>query len=275
MQRKPIVFPRILGFLLAAMLGGCNSKRPAPSGQPRAVMALVAASAQDAVNDLSPRFTADTGVEVHVVADDSGKLAQQIANGAPAQVFLSANKKWVDFLAGKGLIAERTDLLGNSLVIVVPANGKATVHDPADLLAPQIAHIALAGPNVPAGIYGRQALTKLGLLDKLEEQKKIVSGENVRATLAYAERGETEAAIVYSTDARISDKVRAVYTFPASTHDPIVYPLVLLMPEAKTADGGSDAGRKFYDFLKSPAAADAFRRRGFGTPETPDHLPKS
>ena len=202
---------RLRSLLVTAVLGaivtGCGrAKEP--------ITALVAASTCDAVKELADRFTGETGIEVRLAADDSGKLAQQIANGAPAQVFLSANEKWAKYLVDKGLTAEDFSLLGNSLVIVVPADSPTKALKPDDLLDVGVRRIALAGPTVPAGMYARQALTKLKLLEPLEKAKKIVSGDNVRTTLAYAERGEVEAAIVYSTDALISDKVRAVFTFP-------------------------------------------------------------
>ncbi len=248
---------------LLSVLIGCHSSA---GPKPQSVTALVAASTRDAVKELADRFTGETGIEVRLAADDTGKLAQQIANGAPAQVFLSANEKWAKYLDDKGLTAEKVSLLGNSLVIVVPAGSATKTLKPEDLLGADIKRIALAGPTVPAGMYARQALGKLKLLEPLEKAQKIVSGENVRVTLAYAERGEVEAAVVYSTDALISSKVRAVFTFPAELHEPIVYPLVLLKPAADVAGGSSDGGRRFYDYLKSSAAGETFRHYGFQVP---------
>ena len=138
----------------------------------------------------------------------------QISEGAPAQLFLSANEKWADFVKEKGLAQDTKVLLGNSLVIVVPQGNPAGVKQPKDLTNAQVKRIAVAGPTVPAGIYARQALKKLNIWDGLEENKKIISGENVRVTLTYVERGEAEAGIVYATDAHGSSKqVEVVYTF--------------------------------------------------------------
>ena len=222
------------------------------------------------MGDLAGSFKAETGVDVQVVADDSAKLAQQIVNGAPADLFLSASPKWTDHLDEKGMLARRTPLLGNRLVLVVPKGNSAGVSDPTDLLTPRVKHLALAGPHVPAGMYARQALGKLGLLGKLDQQHKIVSGENVRITLAYAERAEVEAAVVYSTDARISSKIETVFVFPESLHDAIIYPLALIKPTS----GGKPAAAatRLYDYLQQPPAAEVFRRRGFqwlGTPSNP------
>jgi molybdate transport system substrate-binding protein len=136
------------------------------------------------------------------------------------------------------------------------------VTGPRDLTGAEVRRVALAGPNVPAGIYARQALQKLRLWDALEKGRRVVSGENVRVTLAYVERGEVEAGIVYSTDARITKQVEQVHAFDPSTHDPIRYPLVLLQRGA-----GHAGARKFYDYLRSPGAGEVFRKYGFSVLE--------
>ncbi len=180
---------------------------------------------------------------------------------APADLFLSASPKWTDHLDEKGLLARHVPLLGNQLVLVVPTGNAAGVSGPEDLLTSRVTRLALAGSKVPAGMYARQSLGKLGLLDQLEQQHKIVSGNNVRATLVYVERGEVEAAIVYSTDVRVSGKVETVFEFPESLHDPIVYPLALLKPTSGSEPAA--AAIRLYDYLQQPLAAEVFRRRGF------------
>jgi molybdate transport system substrate-binding protein len=149
-------------------------------------------------------------------------------------------------------------LLGNTLVLVVPRGNPARVARPEDLAADAVRKLALAGPTVPAGIYARQALAHLHLLEPLEKEHKIAAGENVRVTLAYVERGEAEAGVVYGSDARITDKVEVAFTFPASTHAPIVYPLVLL----RAAEPNAGA-RRFYDYLQGPESATVFLKHGF------------
>jgi molybdate transport system substrate-binding protein len=129
---------------------------------------------------------------------------------------------------------------------------------PADLTEGAVRWLALAGPAVPAGKYARQALQNLGLWDQLQTQHKVVSGEDVRRTLAYVERGEAEAGIVYATDARITDRVQAVYTFDPSTHAAVRYPLVLLKAGAE-----NPAACRFFDYLLSPGSAAVFRKYGF------------
>ncbi len=240
----------------AAALAGCTGATNDTQADRRPVLALVAASTKDAVREIADAFATEGNGVVRVSADDSSKLAQQIAEGAPADLYLSANEKWADFVADNGLARDRTLLLGNSLVIVVPTANPAGVRKPQDLTGAAVKRLAVAGPTVPAGMYARQALGKLGLWGELEG--KVVSGESVRVTLAFVERGEAEAGVVYATDAKISDRVEQVFEFDAATHEPIRYPLVLL----KAAEG-HPAARPFYDYLQSPRAAEVFRKYGF------------
>jgi molybdate transport system substrate-binding protein len=249
--------------LLCLPLLGCSrgpaSTSPASSlGRSGSVLVLVAASTKDAAQESAAGFSKETGIEVKINADDSSKLATQIVNDAPGDIFLSANEEWAVFVKDKDFAQESVPLLGNGLVIVVPRGNPAQVNKPEDLTGPTVKRIAVAGPTVPAGIYARQALTKLDLWDQLEKAKKVVAGDNVRVALTYVERGEVEAGIVYSTDARVTDQVQAVYTFEPGSHDPIVYPLVLTKAGGKNA-----AGRKFYDYLQSPRAAAIFKKYGF------------
>jgi molybdate transport system substrate-binding protein len=244
-----------LALLTIVSVAGCGGPRPPV---PEAVLCLAAASTKDAVEEIAAGFSAETGTTVKVHADDSSRLAQQIVNGAPADVFLSANERWADHVQDKGYAAEVHPLLGNTLVVVVPRGNPAGVHKPEDLAGPAVKRLAVAGPSVPAGIYAQQALTRLKLWDDLEAAKKVVTGENVRVTLAYVERGEAEAGVVYGTDARITDQVETAYTFDAATHEPIVYPVVLLK-----AGATNEAARRFYEDLRSLRAAEVFRKHGF------------
>ncbi len=251
-----------LGWLAVSVLG-CGRTNDAGSTCAGKVtsgplLALVAASTKDAVREVSDRFTRQSGVEVKISADASSKLAQQIVNAAPADVFLSANEEWADFVKDKGFALEVRPLFGNTLVLVVPAGNPSHVAGPEDLSGAAVQKVAVAGPAVPAGIYARQALRGLKLWDELEKQRKIVSGENVRTTLAYVEQAEVDAGVVYGTDAKITPKVQTVYTFAPSTHDKIVYPLVLLHSGTK-----NEAARKYFDFLCSDQAAEVFYGYGF------------
>jgi molybdate transport system substrate-binding protein len=244
-------------LLLALLMFGCTRGNDTPSaGGP--VVAFVAASTKDAVQEVASAFTAEKQTDVKINADDSSKLAMQIAEEAPAHVFLSANEKWANFVSEKGFADKTTLLFGNALVIVTPKGNPAGVHSAADLLNTALKRVAVAGPTVPAGIYARQALKKLKVWDALDADKKVVSGENVRVTLTYVERGEADAGVVYATDARVSEAVDLVYTFPADTHAPIRYPLVLLK-----AGRTSSSARAFFEYLQSRTAMGVFAKHGF------------
>jgi len=244
----------LLGVIVVLAVSGCGKGQNGPGP----VLVFVAASTRDAVQKIAADFTEQHGIEVRISADASSRLASQIGRDAPADLFLSANDEWAQFVKDNGYAAEVHPLLGNALVLVVPEGNPARVTGPKDLTGSALRRLALAGPAVPAGKYARQALEKLGLWDDLERQKKVVSGEDVRVALAYVERGEAEAGIVYATDARITDKVRQVYAFDPSTHDPVRYPLVLLK-----AGREKEGARKFYEFLQSSRAAKVFERHGF------------
>ncbi len=231
------------------VLSACNSAKPG-------VMVFVAASAADAVESVSVQFESETGIAISVNAASSSVLAQQIAAGANADLFLSANVAWVDYLVERDHVESRVDLLKNGLVLVVPT-GDVAIHSPDDLLGDDVRRIAVADTDsVPAGQYAKKALIALGLWDALE--KKLIPGGDVRQALAYLERGEADAGIVYATDALISGKVRPVYGFKDEVTGPIVYPLVL------TRRGGdSEAARQFFEFLQLPDIRTEFGKRGF------------
>ena len=244
--------------VLAATAFGCGKRADEQQG---VVLAFVAASTKDATRAAANLFTKETGVEVKVSDGASSRLAAQIAHDAPADLFLSASEEWADFVKDKGFVAESRLFLANSLVIVVPKENPGHVVRPEDLIRDGVRHVAVAGAPFPAGVYGRQALKKLGLWDALE--KKLVPADDVRQALAYVARGEAEAGIVYATDARVTGRVRQVYEFSPSVHDPIRYPLVLLK-----AGREKESARRFYEFLQSPRAAAVFKEHGF-TPLAP------
>ncbi len=219
---------------------------------------LVAASTQDAVAEIARAFEKKTGVKIVISPGPSNALANQIINGAPADLYLSANRQWAEKVRTEGLAADVRPLLGNGLVIVVPRGNPAKIAAPADLAKQPVRRIALAGEKVPAGIYAQQSLEKLQLYRRLAGQRKIVRGEDVRAALGYVERGEVEAGIVYATDAKLSTKVTAVYTFDPQTHAKIVYPLVLTKRGKR-----NPAATKFEAYLLSDKAAAVFAQFGF------------
>jgi molybdate transport system substrate-binding protein len=196
-----------------------------------------------------------------VVYGGSNALARQIEAGAPAQVFISADEDWMDYLDRRGSLVpgSRSNLLGNTLVLIAPASSRQALRiAPGFALAPALGggKIAMANPDsVPAGKYGRTALESVGVWQSVEKQ--VVRTDNVRAALALVARGEAAFGIVYRTDALAEKSVRIVDTFPEATHAPIVYPAALVRPDASTA------ARAFLEFLRSGAARPTWQKYGF------------
>ena len=197
-------------------------------------------------------------IAVQISTGPSNGLAQQILAGAPADVFLSASRQWATAITEAGLASETVELLTNRMVLIVPKGNPAGVQEPSDLASARVTRVAIAGENVPAGTYAEQALRNLKLLDLLQQSNKLARGSDVRVTLAYVERAEAEAGIVYATDARVSQQVEVVKELDPRSYDPVVYPVVLLkrIPER-------DAPRGFFDFLQSAKARAVFDHFGF------------
>jgi molybdate transport system substrate-binding protein len=195
----------------------------------------------------------------------SSALARQIEHGAPAEIFISADLDWMDYLAERTLIrtGSRTNLLGNRLVLIAPKGKAVSLKiDKGVGLAAALGRerLALANPDVvPAGKYARAALISLGVWDSVAN--RIAPTENVRAALLLVSRAEAPLGVVYQTDARIEPGVVVVDTFPESTHPPITYPIALLRP-------ASPGAAKVLEFLKSPAARAVFERHGFTAPQS-------
>jgi len=242
-------FGLVLGFLVG--LAGCAGPKA------DSITVFAAASTREVMERLAADFQKDTGAPVTLNFGPSSGLARQIEQGANADLFLSADKSWADYLADKNLVAERRDLLTNKLVIIVPGDSARSIKTLADLTQPEIHRIALAGPAVPAGTYARKALQNAGLWDQLKD--RVVEGSDVRAALAYVTRGEAEAGLVYATDAAGNSKVRIALEVDPKLHDPIRYPLVLLKQDSPHA-----VARRFYDYLATPHAAQVFTDTGFG-----------
>ncbi len=237
---------------------GSQPGAPRVEKPPRAdVMVFAAVSTTEAINEITRRFSEKHGVTVRVNAAGSSRLAQQVAFGADADVFLAANADWVDFLQGRGMVAKRRNLLGNRLVIIVPNDSELEISKPEDLTNLRVRHLAVADPQaVPAGIYARQALERLGLWTRL--RAKAAAADDVRAALTYVATGSAQAGIVYATDAAASKAVRVVYAVPEDLSDPIVYPAALLKGARENR-----MAQAFYDYLASPEAAEVFEGAGF------------
>ena len=243
----------------AAGLAAALAPGLAAAGQ---ITVFAAASMTNAMAEVEERFEAATGHDVLVSLAGSSALARQIRQGAPADVFISANPGWMDRLQEDGLIADatRVDLLSNAMVLIAADAGAAPVEigpdmDLAGLLDGGRLAMALVDA-VPAGIYGKAALESLGLWDSVAP--RVAQAGNVRAALAFVATGEAPYGIVYATDAVAEDDVAVVGTFPAETHPPIVYPAAAL------AERDTTLTRSFLDFLRGPEAQAAFARQGFG-----------
>jgi molybdate transport system substrate-binding protein len=243
-----------VGLLLT--LVGCAAK-------PQTLPIFVAMSTKEAVEAIARDFEAQTGTHVMCNPAASSTLAQQIAQGADADLFLSADERWANYLADKGLVAERRDLLRNRLVVVTPADRPLHLRQLSDLADGEIKRLALALDPVPAGRYARESLKNAGLWQQVKD--RVQEYGDVRATLAVVTRGEVDAGLVYATDAAATDKVRVALEVPEKLHAPIRYPLVLLR-----RTGGSPAARAFYDFMDSETARIHFRKAGFQIELTTD-----
>lgn len=252
---------RFLSAALALAIGLGMGGLGMGSAQAQGTVVFAAASTKDAMTDIGKAFAASGKGKVTFSFGSSGDLAKQIENGAPVGVFISADTKWVDYLAKKNLLVDGStkNLLGNSLVLIAPQNSDMSVvlMEGAPLAkALGDGKLALADPDsVPAGRYGKAALTKLGIWDQVSPH--VVGAKDVRATLALVELGEAAGGIVYATDAAISKKVKVVATFPESSHPKIVYP-VALVKDHDTAEA-----KAFYDYMAGPEAAAVWQKYGF------------
>ena len=242
---------------LAVVLGLAVSA----SASAEQVTVFAAASLTTVLTELAQQYQKQYPADqVRLSFASSSTLARQIAQGAPAQVFVSADLKWMDHLQRQQQIevSSRTNLLGNRLVLIAPAaQARALSLQPNAAWATGYrGRLCMGSPDsgVPAGLYAKQAWVSLKLWDQLKS--RMVGTEDVRGALAFVERGECDLGVVYRTDAKDSPKVKIVAMFPASSHTPIVYPAAL-MPKP------SQSARRFFSYMQSPAAGRVFMRHGF------------
>jgi molybdate transport system substrate-binding protein len=231
------------------------------AAEDRTLTVFAAASMKNALDEIDTAFTAKSGIKVSASYAASSTLAKQIEQGAPADVFISADVKWMDYAIGKKTIDEptRVNLLGNSIVLIAPKDSKVDHVD----ISPGFDLAKLAGDgkiatgdvkSVPVGKYAKAALEKLGAWQAAEP--KFAMAESVRAALTLVARSEAVLGIVYSTDAKVEPGVKIVGTFPADTHPPIIYPV------AATANAKSEA-KDYLDYLHSSAAKTVLEKYGF------------
>lgn len=223
------------------------------------IQVFAAASLTDALQEIAAAYEKASGDKVLLNLGASSALARQIQEGAPADLFFSADEAKMDGLEKRGLVLKgtRRSLLSNTLVIVVPADSNLKISSANDLATSKIRALALAEPqSVPAGIYAKEYLRAKKLWGKVIN--KTIPTENVRGALAAVESGNVDAGIVYKTDAQISKKVKIAFEVPAADGPKISYPLAV-MAESRQ----QEAARKLLAYLESPAALDVFRRYGF------------
>jgi molybdate transport system substrate-binding protein len=221
---------------------------------------FAAASLKNALDEIVVGFDKEKNTKAIVSYGASSALAKQIESGAPADIFISADLDWMDYVEKKGLVAPgtRKDLLGNRLVLIAPAKQPLKLQPAPGFpisAALKNGRIALAEPNsVPAGKYAKAAFEKLGVWDQISG--KVAAAENVRAALLLVARGEAPLGVVYQTDANAEPDVMVAGVFPADSHPPIVYPVAALK-------GAKADAAPFLEFLASPASRRVFEKHGF------------
>jgi molybdate transport system substrate-binding protein len=256
MRKRAYLLVSLLVVVLQsiAVLGSARAQGTNP-------IVFAAASLQDALNDVAAQWQRQSGKKATISYAASNTLIKQIEQGAPADLFFSADVDWMDYGQQHNLIKSetRTNLLGNRLVLVAPKDSTVSLDiRPGFDLATALKGGRLAMglvDAVPAGKYGKAALEKLGAWDGVKD--KIAQAENVRAALLFVERGEAPLGIVYQTDAVSDPAVKIVGTFPADSHPPIIYPV------AQTKNSTSPDALAFLNYIRSPAARPAFERQGF------------
>lgn len=248
---------------LVVVVAAIGLAPPLRAAEQEPITVFAAASMTDALQDLAQRYMADGGGDVRFSFAASSSLARQVEAGAPADIFISANVEWMDYLAERNLIVadSRTDPVGNNLVMIAPVDSSLSHVD----IAPGFDIAALVGANgkiatgdpahVPVGIYAQQALEHLGVWSTAEPI--IARADSVRAALALVERGETPIGVVYSTDARANSKVKIVGVFPQDSYPSIIYPFAIV----KGRD--QEPVRRFFSFITTGPAAKVYEKFGF------------
>ncbi len=251
---------RLAGVFLGLVFAGFSAASPAQA-EDKTLTVFAAASMKNALDDIDAAFTARTGIKVAASYAASSTLAKQIEQGAPADVFLSADTDWMDYAVSKKTINEptRVNLLGNAIVLIAPKDSK--IDNVAIAQGFDLAKLAGDGriatgdvKAVPVGKYAKAALEKLGAWQAAAPN--LAMAENVRGALTLVARGEAVLGIVYSTDARVEPGVKIVGTFPAGSHPPIIYPV------AATATAKKEAA-DYLAFLHSQASKAVLEKYGF------------
>lgn len=234
---------------------------PVEDAEPVTLTLSVAASLTDAMEEIEQLYNDERPhVSLEFNFGSSGSLQQQIEQGAPADIFMSAAPKQMNELEEKNLLLDgtRIDLLQNELVLVVP-NGYTGITEFTDLTKDEVELIAIGEPeSVPAGRYAQDAFTSLGIWDELESKQKLMLSKDVRQVLAYVESEEVQVGAVYRTDAQISDKVEVAAVAPEGSHDPVTYPVAVL-----ESSPHPEEAKNLMEFLVSDKGREVFEKYGF------------
>jgi molybdate transport system substrate-binding protein len=252
----------ILGFLVTLLAIACTQLiPPTPQSNPSPLLVAAAASLQKALQEITPLYSqANPNQKIDYNFAASGALQQQIEQGAPVDVFISAAAKQMKALQEKGLLVSVTqkNLLTNRLVLIIPKQSAVSLTDFRQLVRSQVKRVSVGEPrSVPAGQYATEVLQNLGILDRV--RSKFVLGNNVKSVLTAVETGDVDAGIVYITDAKASDKVKVAATADRKLHSPIVYPIAVLK-----SSKSPDVSKRYIEFLQSNPAKAVFEKYGFG-----------
>ncbi len=255
--------PLLCFFLAFALTVALNLAIPAGAvAESATIMVGSASSLQDVLKELTPLFqSAHPGITVKYSFTAPGAVQQQIERGAPIDVFVPGSTKQMDALQAKGLILPETrrNLVTNSIVLVVPRNSSLKLTDFRQLTNSEVKRIAIGEPrSVPVGQYAEEVFRSLGIWEQV--RPKLVMGNTARNVLASVESGNADAAVIFATDAKISQRVRQVAVAPKGSHSPIVYPIAVV-----SASRQQKAARTYVEFLTSSRARPVFRKYGFGT----------
>lgn len=253
----------LLGLAIAAgglSAQGTKEEAVAAKAEPVEIFISAAASLTDCMNEIKETYTANRpGLTITPNYGSSGKLQQQIEQGAPADIFFSAGKKQMQALEDKGLMAEDTvkDILENKVVVIVPNDSKLAITSVQDLLKPEVGRVAVGEPrSVPVGQYTEETFRNLGMSDAVAS--KLIYAKDVREVLSWVETDNVDAGLVYETDAKISPKVTIVCDTPEGSHAKVIYPVGVTKESAHP-----DVAKAFVDYLFSDEAKAIFAKYGF------------
>lgn len=247
--------------LLILCTAALSCKYASPEAEKPTLTILAASSLTEPLQKVADRWTGKGHPKVSFSFDASSRLAKQIEAGAPVDAFFSADVAWMDYLDGRGLIdaSSRRNLLGNSLVAILPVTSSLQITQPSELGLPGVRHLAMAGETVPAGSYAQAALSSLHSWETVKD--RVVLGDNVRTVLGWVAMGEADAGVVYHTDAMVEPRVKVAFSFPSSSHPPIIYPAAVVKNAAH-----SEEAAEFLAWCAGTEGMALFLEAGFGAP---------